>query len=202
MVKKAYAKIYGNYRNIIGGLGVESLTALTNAPTKMYFNKEISVARAKRIMLNGEKKNYLMNTGTLSKSQVKDMKEYKETLGLIASHAYSVLGAVDIVHPTLGEVCLVKIRNPWGSYEWKGDWSDKSELWTGDIRLQAGLKIKDDGIVFMDIKDFLRQYRQFTICKQVESYSYSHCIGTHALGKAALFKFTVTSKTKSTLTVA
>ena len=25
---------------------------------------------------------------------------------------------------------LVKLRNPWGKGEWKGDWGDDSWLWT------------------------------------------------------------------------
>lgn len=25
---------------------------------------------------------------------------------------------------------LVKLRNPWGKGEWKGDWSDESYKWT------------------------------------------------------------------------
>jgi hypothetical protein len=31
-------------------------------------------------------------------------------------------------------VKLVKMRNPWGEGEWKGDWSDKSDLWTDELR--------------------------------------------------------------------
>jgi len=28
---------------------------------------------------------------------------------------------------------LVKLRNPWGGGEWKGDWSDESYLWTKEL---------------------------------------------------------------------
>jgi len=31
---------------------------------------------------------------------------------------------------------LLKIRNPWGNFEWKGDWSDASPLWTPALREQ------------------------------------------------------------------
>jgi len=27
----------------------------------------------------------------------------------------------------------LNIRNPWGNFEWDGDWSDKSHLWTEDM---------------------------------------------------------------------
>ena len=29
---------------------------------------------------------------------------------------------------------LVKLRNPWGKGEWKGDWSDDSYKWTTKLK--------------------------------------------------------------------
>jgi len=29
---------------------------------------------------------------------------------------------------------LLKVRNPWGSHEWTGDWSDSSPLWTDHLK--------------------------------------------------------------------
>jgi calpain-15 len=29
---------------------------------------------------------------------------------------------------------LINIRNPWGQFEWEGDWSDKSEKWTEEMK--------------------------------------------------------------------
>ena len=43
-------------------------------------------------------------------------------------HAYSIISAVE----ARGHK-LLNIRNPWGNFEWDGDWSDKSELWTRDM---------------------------------------------------------------------
>ena len=45
--------------------------------------------------------------------------------GLIAGHAYSIIKADDYKG-----VKLLQIRNPWGSFEWDGDWSDNSPKWT------------------------------------------------------------------------
>jgi len=40
-------------------------------------------------------------------------------LGLVASHAYSILKFIDLVHPKIGNVKLVKLRNPWAKKEWR-----------------------------------------------------------------------------------
>ena len=32
------------------------------------------------------------------------------------------------------EVCILNLRNPLGSFEWKGDWSDTSPQWTDKIK--------------------------------------------------------------------
>ena len=45
--------------------------------------------------------------------------------GLIGSHSYSVLRAVECKGKR-----FVVVRNPWGRSEWTGRWSDGSKEWT------------------------------------------------------------------------
>jgi hypothetical protein len=45
--------------------------------------------------------------------------------GIALGHAYSILD----VRIARGEKIL-KLRNPWGTVEWNGNWSDKSDKWT------------------------------------------------------------------------
>lgn len=47
--------------------------------------------------------------------------------GLMGNHAYSVLRAVECKGKR-----FVVLRNPWGSSEWTGRWSDGSKEWTQD----------------------------------------------------------------------
>lgn len=44
---------------------------------------------------------------------------------------------------------LLKIRNPWGTGEWEGDWSDDSDLWTDCLRAELEWSKSDDGIFWM-----------------------------------------------------
>lgn len=53
----------------------------------------------------------------------------------------------------LGNIKLCQIRNPWGSFEWKGDWGDDSDLWTDEIKSKVNYKNEDDGTFWMSYED-------------------------------------------------
>jgi hypothetical protein len=38
----------------------------------------------------------------------------------------------DVMDIAENRVNLVKLRNPWGKFEWSGAWGDKSEEWTDE----------------------------------------------------------------------
>jgi len=56
-----------------------------------------------------------------------------EKMGLIGGHAYGIIAAKHIVDENGNDLQLLCVRNPWGSHEWNGDWSDKSPLWTDEV---------------------------------------------------------------------
>ena len=61
---------------------------------------------------------------------------------------------------------LLNIRNPWGAFEWGGDWSDISPLWTKEMKaLIKPVLDKNDGAFWMSFKDFIENFRGVTICK-------------------------------------
>lgn len=74
--------------------------------------------------------------------------------GIASSHAYSVLEARTIPDGTR----LLKVRNPWGSTEWEGDWSDRSKKWTDELKKLLKHEDKDDGIFWISYEDLLRTY--------------------------------------------
>ncbi|EGD72048.1 hypothetical protein PTSG_00064 [Salpingoeca rosetta] len=60
---------------------------------------------------------------------------------------------------------LVCLRNPWGEFEWKGDWSDNSSLWTDDIVKEVGATFNDkDGLFWMSYQDFREHFSKVNIC--------------------------------------
>ena len=71
-------------------------------------------------------------------------------------HAYSVVAVKEI-----DGFKLVKLRNPWGSFEWKGNWSDNSPLWRQYPKVAKAVDFAaaDDGMFWMDFKDFSQYYK-------------------------------------------
>ena len=53
---------------------------------------------------------------------------------------------------------LVKLRNPWGKGEWKGDWCDDSYKWTNKLKRELNYQSDDDGVFFMTYNDFIKYY--------------------------------------------
>jgi hypothetical protein len=109
-----------------------------------------------------------------------------EREGLVAGHAYSIIQAKEIINaPTLGigavkinahlgaveKFRLVQLRNPWGTFEWKGDWSDKSSLWKKYpyVKEQLHFVDADDGAFWMAFDDFKQYYTRVNVCDRTTS---------------------------------
>ena len=73
--------------------------------------------------------------------------------GLVGGHVYALLS----VHEYDGTQ-LYRLRNPWGSGEWNGAWSDQSKQMDEAARAALGAAVEDDGIFFMCAKDFSRYF--------------------------------------------
>ena len=60
---------------------------------------------------------------------------------------------------------MLNIRNPWGTFEWQGDWGDKSKLWTSQMIAAINPEFGDDGSFWMCFKDFIQNFRALNVCK-------------------------------------
>ena len=108
------------------------------------------------------------NSGGLNGEQLNDN-------GLVGTHAYSILDArelglipgLSLGGGVLGQTRLVKMRNPWGRYEWKGAWSDKSKEWDENPLVKARLRPNlgdgaDDGTFWMPFDKLVTGEAGFT----------------------------------------
>ncbi|KAJ1618259.1 hypothetical protein T492DRAFT_1093835 [Pavlovales sp. CCMP2436] len=150
--EKAWAKLHGNYEVIEGGDTADTIAYLTGGRcSHISFNERTDPAAFWEECLGffgvndgPEEDACFLSAGGAVGS--KGGKEDPESVakddpgGLVSGHAYSVLELRQA-----GGVRLIKLRNPWGSFEWNGDWSDSSSLWTPQMVAAFNFRRSDDG---------------------------------------------------------
>lgn len=128
LMEKAWAKMHHSYERIEAGFAENVLRDLTGAPTEVVMSDDEKLFEK---ILEAETKGYMM---AASAGSTKASKELLEGLGLIGNHSYGLLDVREITTKEGMPEKLIRLRNPWGDFEWKGDWSDDSELWTEALK--------------------------------------------------------------------
>jgi calpain-15 len=189
LLEKAWAKVYGGYARIEAGLTRECLHDLTGAPTQFYLTGNPNIyEQIWKDLANGEQKDFAMTCGAGDLMEGADL---MSSIGLVGSHAYSLLSAVEIKDKSGQLVKLVKLRNPWGQGEWTGDWSDNSSLWTPELRAKLNVEKKDDGSFYICYEDFLKYFSDVQICHIHDDYIYRSLKTTCGPKHAVYFKLKI-----------
>lgn len=152
LLEKAWAKLHGSYERIEAGFAENVLRDLTGAPTEVI---ECSDETLWDRVVEADGKNWIMAASAGSTSASVDA---LEKLGLIGNHSYGMLGCVEVTDRFGDNVRLVQLRNPWGDFEWKGDWGDASDCWTDESKRVAGWSNEDDGTFFMSLEDLTKYF--------------------------------------------
>ncbi|XP_048360893.1 calpain-14-like [Sphaerodactylus townsendi] len=159
LLEKAYAKLCGSYEDLQIGQVSEALVDFTGG-----VNITIKLTEAPPDLWD------ILTRSTYSRSLICCQTHLGKTRvlenGLVASHAYTMTG-IRKVTCKHGPEYLVRLRNPWGKVEWKGDWSDRSGKWE---LLSPKEKILlhrngDDGEFWMTLQDFKTHFANLIICK-------------------------------------
>ena len=107
---------------------------------------------------------YIKKKALLTASIASGSEEKRDT-GLVAGHAYSILDAKRF---NKGKQTLLKLRNPWGSFEWKGAWSDHAPEWDKNPTIKKLCKhvAADDGTFWISLEDFVQQFDNVDVCQR------------------------------------
>jgi len=201
LLEKGWAKVHGGYLNISAGLTREALHDLTGAPAITYFSDEGTSDHRWDIIMDAEKKNFIMSAGSDDlNGNGRDDRE--ETTGIVGSHAYSMISAVELIYDqgsyrkktandtrTSYVERLVELRNPWGKGEWKGKWNDKDRRWTASLKRDLGHVDEEDGKFYMPFEEFEKYFSDFQICYYHDTYLYSAFRYNTAKNETLRFKF-------------
>lgn len=93
--------------------------------------------------MNASDKGFVMCCGKVGhlSGNAKEL-EGKLDCGLITRHAYSLIKVMKLVYKSKKnkkeEARLCVVRNPWGKFEWNGEWGDKDPRWTASLRKKVG----------------------------------------------------------------
>ena len=211
LLEKAWAKVHGGYLSMRTGFSREALRSLTGASTSTIMLKNLETENLWEKLIKWTTKNYILTTS--SKNLKNGSDEYDDSIGISGSHSYSFLGVfeltqdgdqhslVDRANRHLIEdknqiVRLVKLRNPWGRGEWLGDWSDQDPRWHTDLQEELGVESRDDGIFFMEFKDYLTYFKSVQLCKYIDGYSYSAIKLQTPANKPCIINFTTSVEGK------
>ncbi len=171
LLEKAFAKIHGSYQRIESGTMMEALLTLTCAYIETYAHSDYEEADLWNKIEHADRKDYILMTNVSSDNE--DEQRKLQEMGLVDHHAYTLIWAREVeVAPGVLER-LLKIRNPWGRFEWKGDWSDGSKKWTPALKHTLDYSDSDDGVFFIKISDFVKFFSRTTIAFYNEQLSYS-----------------------------
>jgi hypothetical protein len=168
VLEKAYAKLHGSYNQLRMGHCFEALMDLTGAPVlTVHLDDDVVKAPGGPTKLWGELMGwdlmgYLVTVSTAGEDTFTELGKTpsKEGSGLVAGHAYTLLASQQ--HDG---VQLVKLRNPWGKFEWTGAWSDEDPRWTEQLKKKFGYSgDEDDGVFYMSFEDVLGHFSSINVC--------------------------------------
>jgi len=173
LLEKAWAKVNGGYSKITGGSCEKAFEFLTGAPTEgiyHYFKEgDFTQDDLWKKIKSADEQNFIM---TASTSTMVTRRLYEKT-NIATYHAYSLLNAYEFEHNGQN-VRLLQMKNPWGTGEYTGPWSDNWEGWTPELKKKLNHESKDDGIFFIPFDEYIKMYSKTTICMFKEGYVHTN----------------------------
>ena len=178
LAEKAWGKLFKNYTACEHGFMDEALENLLGAPSARHLTEIQDTNKIWQIIREAEKNKFLITAGT--------NKTTTTATGLIPNHSYSILSTHEFQNHR-----ILKLRNPWGKFEWNGDFSDNSKLWTNEMKDKVGYSNADDGVFCMKLEDFKKHFDYYSIGMYHDGWEYSYLEARSRPRHGEYFKFKV-----------
>jgi hypothetical protein len=168
LIEKAYAKLHGTYEKINGGTISEAMVDLSGGVSERFFlrapdmTEAIESGQFWKDLKKYASQGYLLGAANSVKDDAGNPEEIMGPQGIMSNHAYGIMQIVEV-----GELQMIRIRNPWGQGEWTGKFCDDDEAWDDNKGLKEKLnyQFKNDGNWWMEFKDFVSNYNKVYLCK-------------------------------------
>jgi hypothetical protein len=182
LLEKAFAQYVSGYPQLNGGFPFAALEALTGDPVRVFayddakgrwaaleYETDVAAAAAAPHAPPPRVSSQLEHDALWAL-----VKESFEAGHLIAAGTEGVIqsGQEDrqayciVELHEIGDLRLLCVRNPWGSFHWKGDWSEESELWDSrpDVTSVVNPVLETDSEFYISFDDFRHSFYQLYIC--------------------------------------
>jgi len=197
ILEKAWAKVNGGYLNTIGGYSSEPLSALTGFAKRRIDTDYFDLDALWKIIAEADENDHIMCCATRNDAACAQK-------NLVALHAYTLIKAKS-TNFNGKKIRLCQIRNPHGSKEWNGDWSDRSPLWNNKLDKIFDHKVNDDkdlddGLFFICIEDFKKYFKTIYICPTIyDSEVKSFKISENEIAKPQVFSLSLPKDSDATI---
>lgn len=169
ILEKAYAKLQGSYQALREGAEEQAMMDFTAGPADVLRisepgaapvplgKREETYAHIWDTIVEYDKAKWLLGCGSFDKNQ---LVEGNYGVGIL----YNKMYAITDCRVVQGQK-LLRLRNPWGTLEWHGKWSDTSDLWTDELLAILDYKPGDDGTFWMSFADFCYFFNRMFLCR-------------------------------------
>mmetsp|Transcript_12488 Transcript_12488/g.10739 ORF Transcript_12488/g.10739 Transcript_12488/m.10739 type:complete len:247 (-) Transcript_12488:110-850(-) len=183
IMEKAFCKLHGSYTLPESGYSMKALENINGCPAEELDNNDMEPEENWKKIYEFDQKKFIMTCSPRSGQN-------KSETGLVSGHAYTLISAFEVEG-----VRLLRIRNPWGGGEWKGDYSDSSDKWTDSLKKAVGYVDENDGSFFMTFDDFRKHYSSFSVGYFHDDYIYKYWKDNFHPRHANYYKFTISETT-------
>ncbi|XP_028998668.1 calpain-5-like [Betta splendens] len=182
LLEKAYAKLNGCYEALEGGNTAEALIDFTGG-----VSEPLTLDREALALYSDQRRAFFQTlakaheckaliTCSIRPAEGETVESVLDC-GLVRGHAYGITAVRKV---RLGEqlrtsggsrLFMVRMRNPWGTTDWTGAWSQGSQQWqqmTRTEREKMGLTVRDIGEFWMDFEDFCGYFTDVVVCRRVK----------------------------------
>ncbi|CAL8325407.1 unnamed protein product [Lota lota] len=183
LLEKAYAKLNGCYEALEGGNTAEALIDFTGGVSETLalgprtLHRHADQQRALFNTLSRAHERRALITCFIRPAEGEAVESVLDC-GLVRGHAYGVTGVRKVwkgdkllSRNGTSRLLMIRMRNPWGTTDWTGAWSQRSEEWQQlhrPEREKMGIHVRDVGEFWMEFGDFCLYFTNVVVCRLAE----------------------------------
>eukprot|EP01063_Lacrimia_lanifica_P033299 TRINITY_DN5874_c0_g1_i2.p1 TRINITY_DN5874_c0_g1~~TRINITY_DN5874_c0_g1_i2.p1 ORF type:complete len:1026 (+),score=319.15 TRINITY_DN5874_c0_g1_i2:56-3133(+) len=180
LYEKAFLKVFGASYDFGGSSSSADLYHLCGwIPETLELSKDKTDKDAEWARLHSAHHKGLIMVTVATPSKQEMPEEWREKLGLIAGHAYSVLDFAEYTGGGAKPVRLMKIMNPWRSQRWMGRYSHQdNKSWTADLvkHFRYDRSAEDKGIFWIEWNDAVTFFDRLHISWNPHTFGYKFAL--------------------------